>query len=62
MLGADWEVVGKVEPEGLFTRSVSVELPEQWELAMRVFVVWLCMILWKREGAGAGGGAAGGGG
>lgn len=52
--------MGKIGPEGIFTRSVSVELPEEWELAVRVFVVWLCVVLWRREGAGAGGAAGGG--
>lgn len=57
--------VGKIEPEGPFTRRAVVDLPEELSLAVRAYLVWLCVILWKREssagGAVAAGGAGGGG-
>ena len=30
-------------------RAATVTLPEAWPLAVKVFVMWLAMILWKRE-------------
>ena len=40
--------VGSLSPEGIFTRRASVDLPPSLPLAMRVFVIWLAVILWKR--------------
>ena len=56
--------VGSVRSKGFFKREWIVELPEELPLEVRVFIVWLMALLWKRaaSAAAAGGGAAGGGG
>lgn len=41
--------VGRIRPLGLFTRRAEVDLPESLPLAVRVFALWLVVILWKRE-------------
>jgi hypothetical protein len=44
-------VVGTLSATGLFTRRMNVDLPETLPLPVRVFVVWLTVILWKRDAA-----------
>ncbi|HTU99760.1 MAG TPA: hypothetical protein VMF13_04425 [Luteitalea sp.] len=41
--------VGVIAPGGILTRRADVELPEDMPLAVRVFVIWLTVILWKRD-------------
>ena len=36
-------------PEGLFTRRARINLPEELPLPVRVFMIWLTVILWKRD-------------
>ena len=43
------EEVGKISPDGIFTRRATVNLPETLPLPVRVFLVWLTLILWKRD-------------
>jgi hypothetical protein len=45
--------VGSVSPEGIFTRRAAVDLPAALPMAVRVFVIWLTVILWKRASDGA---------
>ena len=45
------EVVGTVRPAGWFTRRVLVDLPQDWPLAVQVFVFWLALVIWNRENA-----------
>jgi hypothetical protein len=47
--------IGALSPQGIFTRRVNVDLPPDMPMAVRVFVIWLAVILWKRD---ADGGAA----
>ena len=56
--------VGSVKLEGFFKREWIVGLPEEVPLEVRVFIVWLVIILGKRAetAAAAAGGAAGAGG
>jgi hypothetical protein len=57
--------VGSVRSKGFFKREWIANLPEELPLEVRMFVVWLMVILWKRgasAAAGGGGGAAGAGG
>ncbi len=42
-------VVGRVAPESFFSRRMRVELPEEMPLVLKTFVIWLTMVLWKRE-------------
>ena len=43
-------VVGSVRPVNMFTRRAVVDLPEDFPLEVRVFITWLVIILWKRDG------------
>jgi hypothetical protein len=40
---------GSIRPEGLLTRRAIVELPEVMPLPVQLFVIWLAIILWRRE-------------
>ena len=41
--------VGSLRPEGAFTRAWLAELPEELPQEVRVFLIWLAVVLWKRE-------------
>ncbi len=43
------QVLGSIYPEHWFTRKAVVELPETLPLAVRIFLVWLVLILWRRQ-------------
>jgi hypothetical protein len=43
--------IGSISPEGIFTRRAAVELPEAWPLPVRMFIIWLTVMLWKQEQA-----------
>ena len=41
--------VGSVAPNGVFTRKAAADLPHDLPLPVRMFIVWLTMISWRRE-------------
>ena len=41
--------IGSVAPESVFTRKAAADLPERLPLPVRMFIVWLTMISWRRE-------------
>ncbi len=41
--------LGSVSPEGVFTRRAAVDLPSALPLAVRVFIVWLTVVIWKHH-------------
>ena len=41
--------IGSVSPEGIFTRRAAVDLPQTWPLPVRVFIIWLTVMLWKQD-------------
>jgi len=41
--------IGTIAPEGPFTKRARVALPEELPLLLRLFVIWLTMLLWKRN-------------
>jgi hypothetical protein len=45
-------VIGKLIPESFFSRRIRVELPVDMPLMLASFVIWLTMLLWKREADG----------
>src|SRR5919202_1422104 len=51
-------LVGSVRRRGFFNREWTVDVPEELPLEVRVFVVWLVIILWKREDSATAAGAA----
>ena len=53
LLDGDREV-GSLAPEGLCTRRAAIDLPEDLPLPVKVFIIWLAIILWKRDADSAG--------
>lgn len=51
---------GSIVPEGILTRRARADLPEELPLAVKVFVIWLTVIMWKREEDSSPAAAAGG--
>ena len=49
--------IGALSPEGIFTRRATVEFPEELPLPAKVFIIWLAVILWKRDSDSAAGAA-----
>ena len=49
--------IGSLSPEGIFTRRATVEFPEELPLPVKVFIMWLAVILWKRDSDSAAGAA-----
>jgi len=45
--------VGWLSPDGVFTRRATADLPEGIPLPVKVFIIWLVVILWKRESGSA---------
>ena len=41
--------VGGIYPRGIFTKRTSIDLPQEWPLANRVFMFWLALLMWKRD-------------
>ena len=41
--------IGWIAPEGIFTRRAEARLPEELPLPVKVFILGLVIILWKRE-------------
>lgn len=41
--------IGSIVPNGVFTRKGTVDLPDELPLSVRVFLIWLTVILWKRD-------------
>jgi hypothetical protein len=47
LLFDDSKQIGSLSPEGVFTRRATADLPRVWPLPVRVFVIWLAVMLWK---------------
>lgn len=47
-LHQDGERVGSIYPDHAFSRKMTVDLPEALPLAVRVFITWLVILMWKR--------------
>jgi hypothetical protein len=59
VLRDDRDVIGTIKPLSFLTRRTSARLPEDLPLAVRVFMLWLVFVLWRRDASvDAGGGAA----
>ena len=41
--------IGTLAPTGFWTRRARVELPEDMPLTLKLFVIWLTLLHWKRE-------------
>jgi hypothetical protein len=40
---------GSIRPEGILTRKATVSLPEEIPRPVQLFVIWLAILLWRRE-------------
>jgi hypothetical protein len=49
VLKENGETVGSISPLNAFTRKCIVDLPTSISLPVRVFMIWLAIILWKRD-------------
>jgi hypothetical protein len=45
-------IVGSLSPSGFLSRRMDIELSEDLPLPIRAFVVWLTVVLWKRDSEG----------
>lgn len=43
------ETLGTIYPDHVFSRKMTVDLPEEMPLALRVFIAWLVILMWKRQ-------------
>lgn len=41
--------IGSLAPRSIFTRKAAVELPPDLPISLRMFIVWLTMISWRRD-------------
>jgi hypothetical protein len=41
--------LGSITPQGFLTQRARVDLPEHLSLPFRIFIIWLTMIMWKRD-------------
>jgi hypothetical protein len=46
--------IGSLVPRSMWSRTAQIALPPDWPLAIRAFVIWLTIIIWKRESDSAG--------
>ncbi len=44
-------VAGTIKQKGFFFRGAVGELPEDWTLSIRVFVMWIALVRWKAADA-----------
>jgi hypothetical protein len=42
-------IVGNLSPASWLNRKLDVELPEDLPILIKAFVVWLTVLLWKRD-------------
>jgi hypothetical protein len=45
--------IGSIAPRRTFGREAVATLPEPWPLPLKVFVIWLVVLMWKRAAANA---------
>ena len=48
MLTRQGQYLGEVRPLHLFTRQATISFPEEIPVAIRIFLFWLVLILWRR--------------
>ena len=45
------QLVGSIAPAGLFTRRTIVTMPDDWAVALQLFLFWLVLLMWHRQAA-----------
>jgi hypothetical protein len=46
-------MVGSVMPRHWYSSDSVIDLPDEWNLALQLFLFWLVLLMWKREAAAA---------
>ena len=46
--------IGSLVPEHSFTHRATVALPDDWPLPLKLFVMWLTIVHWRRNASGSG--------
>lgn len=41
--------IGSIAPESAWSRRATADLPPDWPVPIKAFVIWLVIILWKRD-------------
>jgi hypothetical protein len=41
--------IGSIAPESAWTRRATADVPADWPVPIQAFVIWLVIILWKRD-------------
>jgi hypothetical protein len=41
--------IGSVLPDSVWTRQATADLPRDWPMPIKAFIIWLVIILWKRD-------------
>jgi hypothetical protein len=49
LLRENERTVGSITPAAMFTRKATAELPDDLPLPVKIFLVWLALIMWKRQ-------------
>jgi hypothetical protein len=47
------QLIGKMAPFGIWSRRANVNFPDDLPLEVRVFLIWLVLILWRRAASSA---------
>lgn len=42
------DVLGRIERPNVFTREAEIDLPDEWPIPLKLFVIWLVLIIWRR--------------
>ncbi len=42
------QALGEIRPKGLFTRKAAVTFSDDLPLTLRIYLIWLVLILWRR--------------
>ena len=50
------EEIGSITPRSAFMRKAEADLPQHLPLAVRMFIIWLAVVSWRRDAAAASGG------
>jgi hypothetical protein len=48
--------IGSISPESVWTLRSAADLPSDWPVPIKSFVIWLVILLWKRNANSGGGG------
>ncbi len=51
MVESNGQVIGNVTPRGHLVSTAIEELPSEWPVPIKVFLMWIALVLWDREDA-----------